>query len=314
MFKIGIVGTGLIAGAHAKAIAALKKECMLAAVADVDEGKAKAFGERFGAPYFTDYRQMAEKTELDAVILNLPHFLHCEVSVYFLEHGINVLVEKPMANTVAECDAMIAAAEKSGTKLAVGHVQRYYESVRRVKEIIETEKYGKLCMIREVRCTDYTNEKRPRWFLSKKLAGGGISMNFGAHSLDRLFYTTGRSVERIHSVLSNPVSDDDIDVNAQIFLKLSGGVAAVITLCGAHVPGEFETAYYFTNGVVKIINGSELVIYEEGVPVNCGGGEELMYGQMIEFIKLLKGEPTEIATPEYGREIIRIIEEIQNQN
>ena len=312
MFRIGIVGTGLIAGGHAKAIAAMSGECTLAAVADIDGEKAKAFGERFSAPYYTDYKKMADEVELDAVILNLPHFLHCEASVYFLERGINVLVEKPMANTVAECDKMIEAAKKSSAKLAVGHVQRYYESVQKLKEIVETERFGKLCMIREVRNTNYTNERRPKWFLSKKLAGGGITMNFGAHSLDRLFYATGLSVEKVHSVISNPVSGDDVDTVAQIFLELSGGVCQTITLCGAHVPNEYETAYYFTDGVVKIVNGSELVIYEDGEWVSHGGGEELMYPQMVEFIKLLKGEPNEMATPEYSREIVRVIEKIVN--
>ncbi len=313
MFKLGIVGTGLIAGGHAKAIAAMEGECTLAAVADIDGEKAKGFGERFGAPHFTDYREMADTVELDAVILNLPHFLHRDVTVYFLERGINVLVEKPMANTVEECDEMIAAAKKSGAKLAVGHVQRYYESVKRVKEIIETERFGKLCMIREVRNTDYANERRPKWFLSKKLAGGGIAMNFGAHSLDRLFYATGLSVEKVHSVTSNPVTGDDVDVCTQIFLELSGGVSQTITLCGSHVPNEFETAYYFTDGAVKIINACELVVYENGEWVNYGGRDELMLDQLGEFVKLLKDEPNEMSTPEYSREIVRVIEEIVNK-
>ena len=312
MFRIGIVGTGLIAGAHAKAIAVVDG-CALAAVADIDGEKAKAFGERFGAPFFTDYKEMAEKAKLDAVILNLPHFLHCEVSIYFLERGINVLVEKPMANTVIECDKMIAAAKKSNAKLAVGHVQRYYESVKRVKNIIEAEEYGNLVMVREVRASDYITEKRPKWFLSKKLAGGGISMNFGAHSLDRLFYTTGLPVESIRSALSNPLSDNDIDVCAEIFLTLSGGIPVSITLCGAHVPNEFETVYYFERGVVKIVNGSELVTFDNGEWVNHGGRDELMYNQLIEFIKFLKDEPSEIVTPEYGRAIIEVIEKIVNK-
>lgn len=131
-------------------------------------------------PYFTDYRDIVKETEAEAVILNLPHFLQCEVTEFFLDSGLHVLVEKPMANTVAECDRMIAAAKRSGKKLALGHLQRFVASNRRVKEIYESGELGKFCMFHEFRSTDYFVPTRPRWFLDKKLAGGGIVMNYGA--------------------------------------------------------------------------------------------------------------------------------------
>lgn len=308
MFKIAIVGAGIIGKSHSEAI--LKNsECELVAVCDVDEAKAKEIAEIHNAKCYTDYKKMAEEVKMDAVILNLPHFLHCEVTVYFLEKGINVLVEKPMANTTKECDEMIEASKKSGAKLAVGHVQRYYSAVREIKKIIESEKYGKLCMITEVRNVNYVTEKRPKWFLKKALAGGGIAMNYGAHSLDRIFYATGLRVEEVHAVTSNPVSDDDIDVDVQMLLKLTGGASAVLTYCGNRVPGEYETSYYFTDGAVKI-KGSELCLFEDGKYVNYGGTANLLEKQIDEVVKWLKGKENELVTPEYGKEVIGVIEQI----
>lgn len=308
MFKLGMVGAGIIGKAHSVAIKT-NRDCVLVAVADIDKEKAQEIANIHGAAAFSDYKQMAEETELDAVILNLPHYLHCPATVYFLNMGVNVLVEKPMANTVAECDEMIAAAKKTGTKLAIGHVQRYYSALREIKKIIESEKFGKLCMITETRNTDYL-KNRPEWFLKKELSGGGILMNYGAHSLDRILYATGCSVENVHTITSNPLSSDDVEINAQVLLKLSGGASASIAYCGCHVPGEYETSYYFTDGVVKITKGEQLCIYENGEFVNYGGTAPIIEGQLKEFVKYLRGEESEIPTPEYGREIIKVIEKI----
>ena len=98
MLKIGIVGAGTIGRMHAEAIRN-RADCVLAAVADVVPGRAEELAD--GALCFTDYTQMCMQSALDAVIINLPHGLHCEAGVYFLSHGVSVLMEKPMANTAA---------------------------------------------------------------------------------------------------------------------------------------------------------------------------------------------------------------------
>ena len=139
MIKIAVVGTGIIGIDHLNAIKSSDK-CELVAVCDNKEDVAKDIGERYSVPYFTDYHDILDNVEADAVILNLPHFLHCDVTVYFLEKGVHVLVEKPMANTVEECDRMIEASKKSGKKLAVGHIQRFFESNKEVKKIVESGK------------------------------------------------------------------------------------------------------------------------------------------------------------------------------
>ena len=305
MFKFGMIGAGGIADAHAQAIKE-NDDCYLAMVCDINEEKARRIAEDHHAQFCTDYKEVSD---VDAVIINLPHFLHCEVSCYFLSKGIHVLVEKPMANTVEECDRMIAAAKESGVKLAVGHVQKYYSAVRALKEIIESEKYGKLCMINEVRNTDYLRG-RPKWFLNKAQAGGGIVMNYGAHSIDRILYTTGLGIKQVTSFLSNPLTDDDVELNAHLLMELDGGVTASITYSGCHTPGEYEITYYFTHGAVKIKNGAQLCIFEDGAWQDLGGTAPLMSFQLKEFIRYLKGENSEVVTPDCGREIVQVLKNI----
>lgn len=308
MFKIAIVGAGGVGKAHANVIS-VNPDCILVAVCDLIEERADEIATKFGAQSFTDYKEMCEKVPMDAVIINLPHFLHLEVSVYFMERGINVLVEKPMAMNVAECDEIIRVAKENKVKLAVGHVQKYYSAYREIKKIIEEGTLGKLCMMTETRNVDYVTG-RPAWFLKKSLAGGGIVMNYGAHSFDKFFYTTGLDVKNIHSVISNPVSDDDVEVNAQIFAEFEGGVTAQITYCGCHIPGEYNISFYFTDGVAKVLDGWRLQILTQDGVKDVESSADIFDRQIAELVKLLKGEETEIVTPEYGRKVIEVLEKI----
>lgn len=309
MLKLGIVGAGSIGKSHAEAILN-NADCKLAAVCDTVPERAAELAAPHGAACYTDYKEMCARETLDAVILNLPHFLHHDATVYCLEQGLHVLVEKPMAMTVAECDSMAAAAKKSGAKLAVGHVQRYFTAYDRVKELVENGKYGKLCMITEVRNVEYLTKERPRWFLDKKLAGGGIVMNYGAHTLDKIMYVTGERVTEAYSLLDNPISDDSIEINAQILLKLTGGITANITYCGCPGPSAYETVFYFTNGVAKVKDGKDFCLYENGEFVNYGGRKNLIADQLVEFVKYIRGEDSRMVLPDYGREIIRVLEQI----
>lgn len=307
MIKIGMIGAGGIAASHSNAIKE-NPDCILCAVCDIDKEKAEKIASLHGAKVYENYKDV---DGVDAVIINLPHYLHCDVSCHFLEMGINVLCEKPMANTLEECEKMIAAADKSGAKLAVGHVQKYYSAVRELKKIIENEQYGKLCMINEVRNVDYV-PGRAKWFLTKELAGGGILVNYGAHSLDRIFYTTGRKVQEINAALSNPLGAGDVEINAHILAKLEGDVTASITFCGCHVPEEYEVSYYFTDGAVKIKDGYNLFLFANGKWREMGGEKKLMERQLEEFVKFLKGEESEVVLAQYGKEIVKILESVIN--
>lgn len=314
MKKIGIVGAGIIGVSHKKAVAK-SKDCRMVAVCDVVEEKARQLSEDTGAHIYTDYRKMARCEELDAVILNLPHFLHKEVSIYFLDRGISVLVEKPMAITTEECDDMIAAAKKSGARLAVAHPQRYFNAYRKVKDIIDAGELGRLCLVTESRNGLYFSDKRPRWFTDKKMAGGGVAMNFGAHSLDKLFYTTGASVVSVAAVGNNYLNNADVEGAAQMLVRLSNGVGAAISFSGCYAPSQEEVVFYFTEGCAKILR-RELWISEKGDPyqkVELGEQRNVFEAQLEEFVKYLDGEPSEIVTPEYGRAVITVLEEARRQ-
>lgn len=313
MIKIGLVGAGIIANDH-KAAIYKNDNCVMSCVCDIAVERAEALAKGTGAKVYTDYREMAEKEDLDGVIINLPHFLHKEATICFLEHNIPTLIEKPMAMSVAECDEMIQAAQRTGTPLAVGHVQRYFTVHRYVKKLAESGKLGRLCSVTETKNKDYFNN-RPGWFLKKELAGGGILMNYGAHSLDRLYHVTGLSPMSVHASGNNFISDDDVEATAQLLVKLEGGAGALLNFCGCHTPGYDEIVLYYTDATVKIVGCEELWIAEGANPFYKVELEknDIIGLQMKEFIKFIQGEENELATPSHGKKIIAVLEEALKQ-
>ena len=309
MIRIGIVGAGAIGKGHKKAIVS-NGDCTIAAICDVIKEKAQELADGTRANIYTDYREMHRKEQLDGVILNLPHFLHKEVTVYFLANRIPTLIEKPMANTTEECDAMIEASQRYNTPLGVGHVQKYYRCHKYMRELIQNNELGRLCMITETRNINYFRN-RPKWFLDKKLAGGGILMNYGAHTLDKLLYMTGLSIEKVYANGNNFLTDDSVEAAAQVLIEFSGGCSAGLTYSGYHTPGQYETWLYFTDGAVKIEGCRTLWIARGANPleqVEIPGEDDIMGEQLKEFIKMIEGKKNDIAIPSYGRKIINGLE------
>ena len=311
MTKFAIVGTGIIFKHHANSIAALDN-AELVAVCDINEEKAKEYSEKYNVPYVLDYKKLPETVDFDAVILNLPHALHCEATVFFLNAGKHVLIEKPMANTVEECDKMIEAAEKSGKKLAVGHIQRHYPVNKLARKIATSGELGTFVMYTEERCEDYFYEKRPKWFLNKKMAGGGIAMNFAAHAFDKIFTLAGESnVTSVDAMCGNLANDYDVEGHAQIFAKFDNNSSASITLTGYAATGG-GVNLYFSKGAMRLATRSAVEINRgDGngfIPVEADiSGPTAFTNQLDAFIKYINGEDADIADGYYGRRIIDAI-------
>ncbi|MBP3361139.1 MAG: Gfo/Idh/MocA family oxidoreductase [Clostridia bacterium] len=314
MIKIAVVGLGIISEEHLDAIYE-SNDFQLVAVCDVIKDKAKEAAEKYKTNYFFDYHEIPKMTDAEAVIINLPHFLHCESTVFFLENGLHVLVEKPMANNTKEAALMNEAAEKSGKKLAIGHIQRFFKANTKLKEIIDSSELGKLCMSTELRTVDYFNDRRPKWFLQKEKSGGGIVINYGAHALDKLFYLIGITDVEIHSLIGNVNNDYDVEGHAQFFVKFKDGPSSAITFSGYSSVG-YECIYYFEKGCAKVTGSSELFINKDGTweYIDVKEDNKAMHRQLAEFKKYINGEPSLIVDGEYGYKIIAAIEKVYEEH
>ena len=136
--KVGIIGVGYLGMQHAR-IASYLEECELKAVADIDFKKAFEIGNRHGVKYFQDDREMIE--EMDAGIVATPTSEHHAISLELLKRGKHVLVEKPITETVAQAEELVAEAKRQGLVFQVGHLERFNPAVEAVENMISEPKF-----------------------------------------------------------------------------------------------------------------------------------------------------------------------------
>ena len=137
--RVGLVGCGKVGTVHAAALSVLPEAEFVGAY-DAVPDRAAAYAVKYGVRAFPDLTAMLR--EVEVVVIGTPHPVHAEPAILAAEAGVHVLVEKPLAASLADCDAMLAAARKSGVTLGVISQRRFYEPVRRMKAAIEAGRIG----------------------------------------------------------------------------------------------------------------------------------------------------------------------------
>lgn len=192
--KIGIIGTGWIAEAHVKNYLRCP-DVEIVAAADLVPGKAEKFCKDNGIDgirLYPDHKSMIDAEELDAVSVCTYNRTHAECSIYALEHGVNVLLEKPMCVTLDEAVEIVKAEKKSGKILSIGFQPRFDENMKMLKAIVESGELGQIYYIqtgggrRRGIPTPYGTS-----FIEDKTAGLGALADIGCYSLDMVLNAIG---------------------------------------------------------------------------------------------------------------------------
>ena len=229
--RVALVGCGKVAGIHAAALAELPHVQFVAAC-DVSLDRAGQFGAKWGAKPFTDLATMLREARPDAVLIGTPHPLHAKAAIRCAESGAHVLVEKPLAASLADCDLMLAAARKSGTTLGVISQRRFYEPVQRMKRAIDAGKIGKpaLGVFIQYSWRDAAYYTSDPWRGKWDTEGGGVLVNQSPHQLDILLWLMGPAVEvsGYWANLNHPTVEVDDTAVASIRFR-NGGVGSIVT-------------------------------------------------------------------------------------
>lgn len=211
-WRIGIIGCGWAGDRHAWAMRALGERVEIAGVAGRRAEVAQAKAREWQAPFWTDdWRELLAREGLDAVSICLPHDLHGEVAVAALQAGRHVLIEKPLASTLAEADAMISAADQGGLCLMVAENARYDATNIRAAELLRSGAVGDIFLVRIAREHEMHDYLRQRpWFLRDR--SGGIMYSGGIHDYELLRMLAGE-IEHVYGlagrkVLPEMVGDD----------------------------------------------------------------------------------------------------------
>ncbi len=313
MYKIGIIGTGIICKNHVNAIEQMEN-VRLQAVADIVIEKALNYAKPRGIKAYTDYKQMVLEENLDIVIINLPHKLHCEAAIFCAEQGINVLVEKPMATSVRECETMLKVSKENLVKLMVGHVQRYQPQNIKAKEIVMSGELGKLVFVEDNWYGNYFSESRPKWFFSKEMAGGGPLMNMGVHMIDRTQWLADSKIKRISGNVGYYKEGFEIEGNFQFFAELENGIDVSAKYWGyVDLPETVnQVTLFFTEGIMKV-RRTYISVFKQNkaqFEIEVQKEDDPFLLQLADFINAIDNNSIPAISGEYGLEVVRIAQSI----
>ena len=191
--RTALIGCGKVGQTHADALASLAGS-ELVAVCDRTLAGAEAFARRYGGvrPY-TDVATMLRESDVQAVSICTPHPLHADAIETAAAHGVHVLVEKPLAATLGDCDRAIAACAAAGVKLGVISQRRFYPPIQRMRAAIDAGKIGRpaLATVDALGWRDAAYYASDPWRGTWASEGGGVLVNQAPHQLDLLLWLMG---------------------------------------------------------------------------------------------------------------------------
>jgi UDP-N-acetyl-2-amino-2-deoxyglucuronate dehydrogenase len=242
--RTAVIGCGKVGQIHAAALQSLP-ESDLVAVCDSDRERAAAFAGRYGARPFADVGALLRDGGVEAVLIATPHPLHAEPAVRAAEAGVHVLVEKPLAASLADCDAMLAAARRTGVKFGAISQRRFYEPVRRIKAAIDAGKIGRpiLGVFQMFSWRDQAYYESDPWRGRWATEGGGVLVNQSPHMLDLLQWFLGE-IEEISGCWAN-LNHPYIEVEdtALAMIRFKGGGLGSVVASLAQKPGLFTKVH-----------------------------------------------------------------------
>lgn len=251
--RFGIIGCGRIAPRHAESILALAGQAKLVAVADVIESRARHLAQRYSADAETDYRRLLERKDVDIVNICTPSGLHAQIGIEAAQAGKHVIVEKPIALSLEDADALIRACAEAKVTLTVVLQNRYNPPMQDLKHLVESGKLGRLLLgnatVRWYRPQSYYEDG---WHGTRAMDGGAL-MNQSIHHIDALQWIMG-DVERAFAygaTLAHKMECEDVGVAV---LRFASGALGVIEGSTLTWPENLEgsIAIFGERGSVKV--------------------------------------------------------------
>ena len=196
--KLILIGCGGMAKNHVSRFENLEDRLEVVAVVDIDTAKAQAVSDLLPnhPPVFADYREALPLGDL--VLQCLPHYLHAECTIACLDAGKHVLAEKPLANSKAECLAMMEAAKRNNRVLMTAYCMRFHPILREMRRLIKEKVYGE-CFQLSIWTEQLTIREDAAWLHDRKLLGGGQLFSHGCHYIDLMLWMMGKPVRGTHS-------------------------------------------------------------------------------------------------------------------
>ena len=326
--RFGILGCGMIADFHADAINSLDN-AVLIGVADSNPERAQAFADKRGIKAFGSFEAMLESSDIDAVCICTPSGFHAEGAIAALKAKKHVVLEKPMAINTKDAKRICKMCEKSGCVLTVICQLRFSEDIKRLKQLVSENAFGK-----NVFCDLYMKYWRSEeyyanggWKGTKKIDGGGALMNQGIHGVDALLYIAG-DAKLLKAKTKTNFHKIEVEDTAVAMLDFANGACGVIEASTCAYPGfERRIEVMGSNGYAilreskleKLVIGDETLIDSttEAVSGTASDPSAMSYQlhamQIDNFIKAINGEEKLLIDHNEGLKAVDLIEKIYRQ-
>ncbi len=266
MLKVGIIGAGSIATRHLNSYGN-NPYAQVVAIADLNEALAKERADEFKIPcYYTDYKEILNDPEIDAVSVVTPTFTHCNITVEALKAGKHVLCEKPPALTVEETRLAVETARETGKLLMFAFVVRFDQSTTFLKDYIDAGKLGQIYHAEVMRLSRYSVLNG--WFADKTKSGGGNLMDAAIHQIDLVMYLMG--YPKVKEVLGFATT-----INNDLAGKIKGQASSYISLDQNHYERTIES---MASGYVVLDNGARIYIKSGSINFSVSQG---LYFELI---------------------------------
>jgi phthalate 4,5-cis-dihydrodiol dehydrogenase len=306
---IAVFGAGRAGAGHARAVAQTP-DTRLIAVFDVDAERATSFAETHGCEAFTSAEDVLRRDDVDLVTIALPNFLHEQATVEAASAGKHIFLEKPMADTVEECDRILAAVERAGVHLLIGHSQRYFASTVRARELIRGGSLGEPVYATDTWYKPFGVAGRLPWFLDRATGGGMWLMN-GAHMIDRTCWVLDTEVAAVQAWIGTPFHGLKADDACMAFLRLRNGLHATIVHTGYRSRGvdRCEVEVSCTDGMLRFDSYSNQVAVDDNgayQPIDVERVDPFT-AELRNLVATIRGEETLRVPPRWGRHIVQVL-------
>jgi predicted dehydrogenase len=260
----GLIGCGDISRKRVAPALRDLESCELVAVNRSRAELAESFAREFGARrWHQEWRALIADTEVDAIYIATPVYLHAEQTVAAAEAGKHVLCEKPMAMNTAECDRMIAACRANNVKLGIAYYRHFYPVLLRAKEIIAAGEIGKP-VLAQVNAFERFNPQPGddrHWLLEKEKSGGGPMMDFGCHRIEILLNLCG-AIKTVKNLAGRALFEREVEDTCIASFEFETAMQAVLTVTHAAFESRDTVDIFGSEGSIHIpvLNRGELQI------------------------------------------------------
>lgn len=284
MIKIGIIGCGKIAQVRHIPEYAANPNVQLVAYYDLNPARAAELAGKYGGKAYSSVDELLAVKDIDAVSVCTANASHAAITIAALKAGKHVLCEKPMATTLADCEAMVKVARESGRYLMLGHNQRLARAHVKAKELIAGGLIGEIVSFRTTFGhggpeTWSVDPGKNVWFFDKDKAAMGAMADLGIHKTDLIHFLTGQTIVETSARLVTLDKRDasgnliGVDDNAICIYRLSGGAIGTMTASWTFYGAEDNsTVLYGTKGIMRIYDDPTY-----SIQVTTGDGEKILY-------------------------------------